>query len=88
MSAEEKLAKALQAERRAQQAEDVGDRKRKYNSLGGAEETVTEEQMEAYRMARPRADDPMAGIMGGEEEEEAGAGRSQHKKKRHHHHHK
>ena len=38
---------------------EMDDRKRKFNSLAGNEE-VTPEEMEAYRMSRNRADDPMA----------------------------
>ncbi len=47
---------------------ETDDRKRKFNSLAGNEE-VTPEEMEAYRMSRHRADDPMAKYLaaGGED---------------------
>ena len=38
--------------------EDGDERKRKYNSLA-ADEEVTAEDMEAYRLQRQRAEDPM-----------------------------
>ncbi|CAL5219695.1 g1583 [Coccomyxa viridis] len=49
-------------------ATETDDRKRKFNSLAGNEE-VTAEEMEAYRMSRNRADDPMAKYLaaGGED---------------------
>ena len=60
---EEKLKAALKRQRAAQAAAaEVDDRKRKYNSFAGGEE-VTPEEMEAYRMTRARADDPMAKLL-------------------------
>lgn len=60
---EEKLKAALKKQRAAQAAKaELDDRKRKYNSLAGGEE-VTPEEMEAYRMTRSRADDPMAKLL-------------------------
>ncbi len=60
---EEKLKAALKMERAAQAAAvEKDERKRKYNSLAGGEE-VTAEEMEAYRMTRARADDPMAKLL-------------------------
>lgn len=41
----------------------VEERKRAYNILYEAREP-TEEEMEAYRMKRRRADDPMASFLG------------------------
>ncbi|EIE20936.1 hypothetical protein COCSUDRAFT_30554 [Coccomyxa subellipsoidea C-169] len=58
-----KLKAALKRERAAQAAAvEKDERKRKYNSLAGGEE-VTAEEMEAYRMTRARADDPMAKLL-------------------------
>ncbi|BDA42492.1 Pre-mRNA-splicing factor SLU7 [Coccomyxa sp. Obi] len=60
---EEKLKAALKRQRAAQAAAaELDDRKRKYNSFAGGEE-VTPEEMEAYRMTRARADDPMAKLL-------------------------
>ncbi|XP_051505309.1 pre-mRNA-splicing factor SLU7 [Myxocyprinus asiaticus] len=63
----EKLKKALSAEeqRLKQVAElmQVDERKRPYNSLKEVREP-TEEEMEAFRMKRYRADDPMAPFLG------------------------
>lgn len=54
-----KLAKALQkADKQQRKAFERDERKRKYNSL--REDDVTAEEMEAYRMKKVRADDPMA----------------------------
>lgn len=39
------------------------ERKRSYNSLNISNAAPTEEEMEAYRMKRSRADDPMANFM-------------------------
>ena len=36
------------------------DRKRKYNSVAGSNGGLTDEDMEAYRLRKARADDPMA----------------------------
>ena len=64
----ERLAAALEKQRRAQrEAVETDERKRKFNSLGAGgdaegagDEKVTEEDMEAYRMVKARPDDPMA----------------------------
>mmetsp|Transcript_18797 Transcript_18797/g.22533 ORF Transcript_18797/g.22533 Transcript_18797/m.22533 type:complete len:562 (-) Transcript_18797:439-2124(-) len=58
----EKLKEAL-AKARAEEKEEVerDERKRKYNSNASVE--VTEEEMEAYRMTKRRADDPLAEMM-------------------------
>ena len=39
-----------------------GDRKRRYNSMS-ADVDVTQEEMEAFRLKRDRAGDPMAKVM-------------------------
>ncbi len=44
---------------KASQGEEQDERKRKYNSVAGGDEEVTAEDMEAFRMTRKRADDPM-----------------------------
>lgn len=44
---------------------EVDDRKRKYNSMT-AQSEVTEEEMEAFRLKKERADDPMARIQNSE----------------------
>lgn len=64
LSLDEEKLKAAMAKQRAAQAAAVetDERKRKYNSLGSGEE-VTPEEMEAYRMTRLRADDPMAKML-------------------------
>lgn len=54
-----KLAIKRQEEEEAALA-DQDDRKRKYNSLAGSGNGVTDEDMEAYRLRKARADDPMA----------------------------
>ena len=41
----------------------LDERKRGYNSLNLNNAEPTEEEMEAYRMKRPRQDDPMAQFM-------------------------
>jgi hypothetical protein len=58
----EKLAAALERQRRAAAASiETDERKRKFNSLAAeAEADVTEEDMEAFRMVKPRGEDPMA----------------------------
>jgi len=38
---------------------EMDDRKRKYNSLKANDTEVTPEEMEAWRMKKSRADDPM-----------------------------
>ncbi|XP_063046772.1 pre-mRNA-splicing factor SLU7 [Engraulis encrasicolus] len=62
----EKLKKALLAEEQRQKEVmammQVDERKRPYNSLTEVREP-TEEEMEAFRMKRPRADDPMANFL-------------------------
>ncbi|XP_066573177.1 pre-mRNA-splicing factor SLU7 [Amia ocellicauda] len=63
----EKLKKALNAEDVRVKAVDalmlIDERKRPYNSLAEVREP-TEEEMEAFRMKRPRPDDPMASFLG------------------------
>ncbi|XP_069510349.1 pre-mRNA-splicing factor SLU7 [Ambystoma mexicanum] len=63
----EKLQKALKAEearlKHVQELLQMDERKRAYNSMYESKEP-TEEEMEAYRMKRPRADDPMASFLG------------------------
>ncbi|RUP44881.1 hypothetical protein BC936DRAFT_148900, partial [Jimgerdemannia flammicorona] len=61
-----KLKKALreldEKKRGGEKGEELDERKRKYNSAyasGKAEEEVTEEQLEAYRLRRQHYDDPM-----------------------------
>lgn len=57
----ERLKKALEKEKKKlkqNKDEDEDDRKRKYNSMMSTD--VTEEEMEAYKMAKLRDDDPMA----------------------------
>jgi hypothetical protein len=58
----DKLAAAVERQRRASKAAvETDERKRKFNSLGAAaEEDVTEEDMEAFRVVKARGDDPMA----------------------------
>ncbi|XP_053318613.1 pre-mRNA-splicing factor SLU7 [Spea bombifrons] len=64
---QEKLKKALNAEearlKHVEELLQVDERKRAYNSLYESREP-TEEEMEAYRMKRQRADDPMASFLG------------------------
>jgi len=56
----ERLAAALEKQRRHQaSAPEVDERKRKFNSLAANEEDVTEEDMEAFRMVKGRAEDPL-----------------------------
>ena len=40
------------------------ERKRKYNSIAGSNAGVTDEDMEAYRLRKARADDPLAQTAG------------------------
>ena len=55
----EKVKEALRkAEKSKAEAKD--DRKRKYNSLNADSYDVTEEEMEAYRLSKENANDPMA----------------------------
>mmetsp|Transcript_36617 Transcript_36617/g.56264 ORF Transcript_36617/g.56264 Transcript_36617/m.56264 type:complete len:140 (+) Transcript_36617:366-785(+) len=56
-----KLKEALEKEEKRKINSDKDERKRKYNSMS-TEVDVTEEEMEAYRQKRDRADDPMAKI--------------------------
>ncbi|XP_068615909.1 pre-mRNA-splicing factor SLU7 [Brachionichthys hirsutus] len=63
----EKLKKALEAEDKHGKQVDalmqLEERKRPYNSLQEVK-APTEEEMEAFRMKRPRPDDPMASFLG------------------------
>lgn len=62
---EEKLKAARKKQREFQQAQvETDDRKRKYNSMSEAE--VTKEDIEAYRMEKRHAEDPMANLKGDE----------------------
>ena len=56
-------AKALEAEERRRHEVVVDERKRSYNSMR-MEREPTEEEMEAFRIKRKRAEDPMAGFLG------------------------
>ncbi|KIY94748.1 hypothetical protein MNEG_13215, partial [Monoraphidium neglectum] len=59
----ERLAAALEKQRRAaKESVETDERKRKFNSLKANEEDVTEEDMEAFRLVKPRAEDPMAAM--------------------------
>ncbi|KAI8475822.1 MAG: Pre-mRNA splicing Prp18-interacting factor-domain-containing protein [Monoraphidium minutum] len=59
----ERLAAALDKQRRAaRESVETDERKRKFNSLNAAEEAVTEEDMEAFRLVKPRGEDPMAAM--------------------------
>mmetsp|Transcript_7005 Transcript_7005/g.15287 ORF Transcript_7005/g.15287 Transcript_7005/m.15287 type:complete len:687 (+) Transcript_7005:182-2242(+) len=63
-------AKVREALRKAveEEAKNEGDeRKRKYNSIASDGMDVTEEEMEAFRLRKGRADDPMAKLAGSEE---------------------
>ncbi|KAG8439098.1 hypothetical protein GDO86_005346 [Hymenochirus boettgeri] len=64
---QEKLKKALAAEdsrlKHVEEILQIDERKRAYNSIYETREP-TEEEMEAYRMKRQRADDPMASFLG------------------------
>lgn len=72
---QEKLNKAIKEQDAFQKkAVEMDDRKRKYNSFQ-KEEEITPEVMEAYRLKKGKAEDPMAKLLGsdvllGEEEEE------------------
>lgn len=62
----DKLADALKKAREATgQPVDLDDRKRKFNSLQDDGKEPTIEEMEAYRLTRHRADDPMAALRSG-----------------------
>lgn len=55
----------VQAALKRQEEEDASalepdEKKRKYNSIAGSNAGVTDEEMEAYRLRKARADDPMA----------------------------
>ena len=55
----EKLAAELKKQEEAdRRGAEVDERKRKYNSMAG-QNTVTAEEMEAYRLRKARADDPL-----------------------------
>lgn len=56
---------------KAQQPPD--DRKRTYNSLAGGDDTVTAEEMEAWRLKRARAEDPLSRPEGGAEGDAGGS---------------
>ena len=57
---EERFQKALKAEEALRKTRVESDeRKRTYNSLGKDDYNVTEEDLEAYKLKRVRADDPM-----------------------------
>ena len=66
-SKKERLKKALEEEekrnRKMEKSLKMDERKRSYNSLDVNNAAPTEEEMEAYRMKRARADDPMASFM-------------------------
>ena len=63
----EKLAAALQKhEEMARASREEDERKRKYNSLS-ADTGLSAEEMEAYRLKKARADDPMADMQGAKE---------------------
>jgi len=65
---QEKLQIALAKHDEKQQDElSIDDRKRKYNSKDNTSIDVTEEDMEAYRLKKARADDPMSKINGDDE---------------------
>ena len=67
---EDKLRNALKKQSvLSRAAVETDDRKRKFNSLAGAQEEVTPEEMEAYRMTRARADDPMAAFLSADGDE-------------------
>lgn len=66
---EEKLKAALKKQRAANaEKAQTDERKRKYNSLG-ADKELSAEEMEAYRMTRARADDPMAKYLAARDDE-------------------
>lgn len=56
----EKMSAALRAEEQRLRGDHADDRKRKYNSMSGASDQVTAEELEAYRLKRANAEDPMA----------------------------
>jgi pre-mRNA-processing factor SLU7 len=60
----DKLKKAIQAVQmnKYSSADTLDERKRGYNSMGGEALDVTEEQMEAWRLQRSRADDPLTNM--------------------------
>jgi len=49
----------IEEEARSKRHEETDERKRQYNSRGKDDHNVTDEDMEAYRLERQRADDPM-----------------------------
>ncbi len=56
--------KRLEEEEAAAAGAEHDERKRKYNSIAGSNAGVTDEEMEAYRLRKARADDPMAHAAG------------------------
>lgn len=62
-SKRKKIETALQAQAKDDAAFEADDRRRAYNSSGGYKE-VTDEDMEAYKLRRHDADDPMANFLG------------------------
>ena len=74
-----KLKRALAAyEDGGRAKQPLDERKRAYNSLAadGSDGTITAEEMEAWRLKRARADDPLARPGGGGEGGEGGPGGS------------
>jgi hypothetical protein len=57
---QKKLRAAIKRQEALLAGEVADDRKRGFNSLGADKLEVTEEDMEAYRLKKARADDPMA----------------------------
>lgn len=62
----EKLQAALKAQEEEEGNVEEDDRKRKFSSLGNAGLGVTDEEMEAYRLRKARADDPVLNKSAGE----------------------
>lgn len=66
---EEKLNEARRKQREHLRGKvETDDRKRKYNSMR-ADAEVTKEDVEAYRLEKRHAEDPMANFKGGEDDE-------------------
>ncbi|DBA02255.1 TPA: hypothetical protein N0F65_007665 [Lagenidium giganteum] len=59
---EKKLKKALKKAAKEKKQGELDDRKRKYNSMDNSD--VNAEDMEAYKLLKTRADDPMAKLLG------------------------
>ena len=58
---EGKLNAALKRQKELEDEEpEANERKRRYNSISSSGEGLTEEEMEAYRLIKARAEDPMA----------------------------